>query len=194
MASWGELQETFVEIKKSLNREYLHGFEPTTTQQIWPSHVPDPHAKPLMELMDNFRTLQARDMRDKANALRSLATDGADLPVDYGKPVLHIFFDILSLSASSTIPPSPEDAYVQIDPELYHILKDARRLIRCFPLSERDIRPLLTSGAAASFDLRKMQPGEEIRLCTWMSAEYVYDSRPYRDHLCRTPTNISMHS
>ena len=57
------------------------------------------NSKPkLMELLHSFKDLQCLDARDKVFGLRGLASDGAHLKVDYGKPVTFTFLQALSMN------------------------------------------------------------------------------------------------
>jgi hypothetical protein len=90
---WNELKERFDEVKEGLSQEYLpgFGFNQTALQEL-PSQAQASEQWPLSKLMSDYRVLQCQNPRDKAYELRALAVDGADLPVDYSKSVLHVFF------------------------------------------------------------------------------------------------------
>ena len=187
IARWNELKERFLEIKGELRQDYLPGFGPEAQNalQELPSQTQNGDREPLVGLMRNFRALQCKDTRDKAYALRALAADGADLPIDYRKPALHVFFDILSLPHPRQVPSSLEDDAVRAskpgldDTQLLRIFKDARQLLPCFPLTEGDIVPFITSDVPKPLDLRVVQPGEEDRLCAWLPCRYASTNGSY---------------
>ena len=137
----------------------------------------------MLDLIADFEGLRCKEARDKIYGFRDLASDGADITVDYSKPLVYVMFDALSV-------PNRKYTHGAYSAGAYPgVFKDVERLLECIPLGKDDILPFLGSDDAGLPSLLEADDDGNKNLCHWLHGSPEYELKN-PDHQGFTESSI----